>query len=233
MSRPTRNRARRRAAEAIEKSRRALVLTHVRPDGDAVGSVIALTAILRAMGRAAVPRSAQPVPRHYGGLAGASWIRGPGPGSRLPAVDTVVVLDSATLERTGFAESLPAGANIVNIDHHVSNSGFGDVAWVDPSASSTGEMLLSVALEKGWPLPPAARDGLYAAIYTDTGRFSYSNTTPGALELASELVRRGTDAGRLYRMIYCSRLRGSLDLEAAARASLAGVDLEQSWLQRT
>jgi len=210
----------RRAAEAVESSRSAVLITHVRPDGDAVGCLIALTAIMRAMGKRARPRCIHAAPRRYAGLAGASWISVGAPRKRLRAADTVVALDSATFERTGFAGHLPDGARLVNIDHHVSNGGYGDVAWIDDAASSTGEMLLRLALERAWPLPPAARDALYAAIYTDTGRFSYSNTSPRALELAAELVRRGVRPDRLYRMIYCARRRAELELEALARSSM-------------
>jgi len=214
----------RRAAQALEKSCRAVLLTHVRPDGDAIGCLIALTAMMRAMKKTARPMCVHPAPRRYAGLAGASWIAVGAPtppGKRLTRVDTVVTLDSATLERTGFAEHLPRGARLVNIDHHVSNPGYGDVAWIDDAASSTGEMLLRMGLERKWSLPPAARDALYAAIYTDTGRFSYSNTSPETLRLAAELVSRGARPDRLYRMIYCSREARELELEAIARSSMS------------
>ncbi len=227
-------RAATRAAKAIEDSSRALILSHVRPDGDAVGCIIAATAMLRAMGKTAIPRSAHEMPHCYKALKGASWIKTVGPDSRLPLADTVIFLDASNAGRSQLTEHIRGEPVIVNIDHHVSNDRFGHVSWIDGAASSTGEMLLRLAIARKWPLPPAARDALYTALVTDTGRFSYSNTSPETLRLAADLIERGAKPDRLYRSIYCSRRTREFAIEAAARSSLStACDGGVAWISLT
>ncbi len=212
----------REVAREIEGAKHVLVLTHIRPDGDAVGSALALVSLLRASGREARAVLADAIPRSYAFLEGASSVGPPRkvkPGFARAAL--AVALDTSNPERLGDARALfDSAARTVNVDHHASNGGFADVDWVDPSAAAVGEMVWRLARELGWALPPAARDALYVALMTDTGRFTYGNTTAGTLEIASALVREGASPERLADGVYGGKPVAEWLLEARARASL-------------
>jgi bifunctional oligoribonuclease and PAP phosphatase NrnA len=196
-----------------------LITGHMRPDGDLCGTAIALRCALVSLGRKARIVLPEKPPERYLHMDGAEHLE-VFDGSKLEA-DAVFVLDSAGLDRIGpVAAALPANAPIVNIDHHLSNTGFGDVSWVEPEYSSTGEMLYELAKEGGWPLPGVACRGLYAAIVTDTGRFSYSNTGAGTLRTAAELVEFGVSPASMARLLYRSKSERELRLQERALASL-------------
>jgi phosphoesterase RecJ-like protein len=212
--------AARAVARELRRARRALISSHVRPDGDAVGSALALAWILRARGRKADVVLPDPVPRQYRFLKGAGSVRRPA-GLRPRRYDAHFALDTAAPERLGAAsEALGEGWRTVVIDHHPSNTRFGEVNWVDPGASSVGEMLYKLAGSMRWPIPPAARDCLYTAIVTDTGRFTFGNTTAEAMAAASALVGAGADPERIADSVWGGRSRGDWELEVRARASL-------------
>ena len=196
-----------------------LITGHERPDGDLVGTALALKYILSTLGRSVRIVLPDEPPERYRRLDGAADVEAYA-GGPLEA-EVVVVLDSASLERLGAVrEALPAGAPVVSIDHHLSNSGFGDVSWVDPTRSSTGEMVYDLAKASDWPLPLPACAGLYAAIVTDTGRFGYSNTSAGALRTAAELVERGVSAEEMTRRLYSSKSERELRLLGRALSQL-------------
>jgi len=196
-----------------------LITGHMRPDGDLCGTAIALRSALVGLGRKARIVLPEEPPERYRHMDGAEYLEA-FDGSGLEG-DAVFVLDSAGIDRIGaVAEALPAGAPIVSIDHHLSNTGFGDVSWVEPEYSSTGEMLYELAKAGGWPLPGVACRALYAAIVTDTGRFSYSNTGAGALRAAAELVELGVSPVSMARLLYRSKSERELRLQERALASL-------------
>jgi len=209
-------------ARELSAAKRAIVLAHIRTDGDAVGSALALVSLLRAAGREALAVFADKVPRQFRFLDGAEGILSPSDVKQAFARDALAVaLDTSNPERLGDARALfDSAARTVNIDHHASNPGFADADWVDPSAAAAGEMVRRLARELGWRLTPAARDGLYVAIMTDTGRFTYGNTTTGTLELAAELVRAGARPDFLAERVYGQKPMAEWELEARARASL-------------
>jgi phosphoesterase RecJ-like protein len=196
----------------LVRSRKTVLVTgHERPDGDLCGTALALKFILAALGRSAQIVLPDEPPERYLRLEGAAGLE-VFSGQTLDA-QFVVVLDSAGIERLGpVREALPAGAPVVNIDHHLSNTGFGDVVWTDPARSSVGEMVYELAKDSDWPLPPPACAGLYAAILTDTGRFGYSNTTAGALRSAAELLDAGVSAEQMTRLLYSSNSERELRL---------------------
>jgi len=196
-----------------------LITGHMRPDGDLCGTAIALRSALVGLGRTARIVLPEEPPERYRHMDGSELL-GVFDGSPLVA-DAVFVLDSAGLDRLGpVADALPANAPVVSIDHHLSNTGFGEVSWVEPGCSSTGEMLYQLAKAGGWPLSGAACRALYAAIVTDTGRFSYSNTSAGALRTAAELVELGVSPVAMARLLYRSKSERELRLQERALASL-------------
>jgi phosphoesterase RecJ-like protein len=224
-----------RVLAAIRRRRQFLVTTHARGDGDAIGSALAAAAILRALGKPARIVHDGPICEEYLRLPGARAIR-IGPGAVRPGFDALLVVDAADENRyEGLLPAIPPDTYTINIDHHKTNTRFGDVNWVDASASATGELLWRLAARAGIRPTPALATNLYAAILTDTGRFAYSNTTPRVLRMAAELLACGVRPGEVARGLYRSRSPGDLrllgDCMQALRFSLDGR-IGWLWLTR-
>lgn len=179
-------------AELLRRHDRILVAAHANPDGDAVGSSIALGWALRALDRNVLLYNATGFPEYL------SWLHLPCPLlvslDLLPAPpDLVVALDSGEARRLGpdlcsLLDSVPS----VNIDHHPGNPEYGSLYnWVDPGMSSTGEMVGMLAEALGVPLSGVLAESLYVALVSDTGSFAYDSTTPGSLRLAASLMENG------------------------------------------
>ncbi len=196
---------------------RFVVTTHENPDGDALGSLLAMNLMLEALAKDAIMYLAGtvPFPHEYRFLPLELVRRG-----HAPEMDgrVLVAVDCANERRLGADwEKLLAGARLVaNIDHHHDNTRFGDVNLIHPRASSTGEILHDVVRELGVELTPEIAEALYVAIVTDTGRFQYSNTTAKALRLAAELVDAGADVGRVFQGVYENVAFAKLKLLARA-----------------
>jgi len=167
----------RQIAEIIQKGRTFLVTSHVRLDGDAVGSELALYEALKGQGKEVVVYNQDRTPQMYAFLPDAGVIvnrLGP-----LDGFDAVFVLDCSEIERMGEEAPRIAGIRrIVNIDHHISNDHYGHLTLTDPEASSTGEMIFRLIDGMGIELTRDMAVNLYTAILTDTGAFRYSNTGP-------------------------------------------------------
>lgn len=226
---------------AVKAGRRFLVVTHVRPDGDAVGSVLALTFMLRKLGREADAFCADPLPIGYDFLAGAEDIRHdvPDPSS----YDVAITVDCGDFQRVGdeFAEAIARIPLLVNIDHHVGKSVFGHINWVQTSASSTCEMLYRLSSMLEVPLDADIASQLYTGILTDTGSFRFSNTNRDVLEIASRLVASGAQPSLIAQYVYDSGQPQRLRLLAKVLASvtfhaddrLAAAELSQRMLAET
>ena len=175
---------------------RVVVLTHCRPDGDALGSVAALCLALTHRGQVAVAAlepEADAAPAAFV-LAGVTRLS-PAQAAADTGWDAVVVLDSATAERTpADAAPLLRHPRLINIDHHADNPGFGTLNWVDPGAAATGEMLCRLLLPQGLndtsvgALTRDIAEALWVALLTDTGRFCHANTSAAALRTAAMLL---------------------------------------------
>lgn len=172
----------------LEQTRTALVVGHVKPDGDCIGSVLALTEALRRRGVCADAVIADPVATKFHYLAGAAEI-----GTTIPArqYDTVFFMDLSTAARAGDLPWPPVP--IVNIDHHISNPGYADELYLDATAAAVGEIMTDLFLEWGWEITPTMAQALYTAIATDCGFFKYSNTTAQTMRMAAALLERGAD----------------------------------------
>jgi phosphoesterase RecJ-like protein len=206
----------RAVADALRANDRFIVTTHENPDGDALGSLLATTVVLRSLGKSTVMYlgGVAPVPREYAFMQLDDLVR------ELPA-DTeervLVAVDCAKLDRMGSDPAVVKRARLVlNVDHHHDNSRFGDVNLIVADASSTGEVLRDVFRELGVELTPAVAEPLYIALVTDTGRFQYANTTPKALRLAAELVEAGADVHAVFQQVYESVEFAKLKLLARA-----------------
>ncbi len=182
-------------AEKLRGAHRVLVHSHVRPDGDAVGSVLALGFALRAEGIPTVEMwSEDGVPEALRFLDGADKIQRPPPEPR--RFDVVVAVDTAVRSRGGesLLRAIAPGAFLINIDHHGTNDAYGDLNHIDPFSPATGQILFDLLTETAMPMSPAIATALFVAIATDTGFFQYSGTTARTHEIAASLIRAGVDS---------------------------------------
>jgi phosphoesterase RecJ-like protein len=198
-------------AEAIRTRQRFVIASHVRPDGDAVGSQMAMAYALKHLGKdvRVVSRDAAPPPLLV--FPGVSEIeivdRVDDPG------DAVIVMESGDLLRTGVS-GLERGF-VINIDHHVGNSMFGAINWFDVSAAACGEMVFDLVRELGVPLTHDIAVHLYVAILTDTGSFHHSNITPRTFEICKQCVEAGVNPSAVARSVFDSNNLGRLKLMGA------------------
>jgi bifunctional oligoribonuclease and PAP phosphatase NrnA len=210
-----------RAAEEIRKRRRFVIASHVRPDGDAIGSQLAMAYALRALGKEARVINRDPPPPELltfpgvGEIELADRIADPG--------DAVIVMESGDLTRTGVG-GLDAGF-VINIDHHVGNTMYGAVNWFDVSAAACGEMVFDLVRELGAPLSYEIAVHIYVAILTDTGSFRYSNISPRTFDICRQCVAAGVDPQVVARAVFDNNSLGRLKLSAAV---LSRMELDPS-----
>ena len=212
----------RQIADLIRRHDACLLLTHVNPDGDALGSLLGLALGLESAGLRTFPVSADPVPDIYHFLPGADRIR-----DHLPPQPPMLAIsvDADGLARVGrFAAELERVCALVDMDHHATEKAFGDLHWVDPGAAATGEMVYRLLRALPVALTPDIATCLYTAILTDTGRFCYSNTTPRALRIGAQLVRAGADLPLIYREVYESKSFSASKLLGLALGRLRRAD---------
>jgi phosphoesterase RecJ-like protein len=220
------------ACDKLRDSKRILLTSHRRPDGDGTGSMSGLASLLRAQGKEAVIYSVDPIARRY------KW---------LPLVPTVVhtmsfderfdctiVVDCADISLLG--DTLPPPevcGTLITLDHHASGKPFGDIAVWDASAAAVGVLVHRIAVAEGWPLTVEAAVPLYVSLISDTGGFRHANTNAEALHVASELIRAGvvpaTIAASLEERPSPGKLRllgsvlSTLELHCAGRAGFLSV----------
>ena len=197
--------------EALRKNQSFAVLSHVRPDGDALGSQLALGVSLKKIGKDVRIWNEEGMLEKYSFLPNAKLL------TKAPAeaedVDVVVALDTAIQNRLGTTVAAIKSAKVwINIDHHPSNPGYGDIVYIDPHAPATGQILFELMTNQKLPIDPAIAENLYVAISTDTGSFQYPNTTARTFEIAAELVRAGVDVGRVSQSIYENYPRRRVEL---------------------
>src|SRR5947208_769175 len=202
-------------ADALRQHDRFLVVTHENPDGDALGSLLALSLALRQLGKDAVMYlpGQTPLPQEYAFMPLDDLVRD------LPedaAERVLLAVDCAKEDRIGDESVLSAAPLVLDIDHHHDNTRFGDLNLIVADASSTGEVLRDVIRELDIELTPELAEPLYIALVTDTGRFQYTNTTPKALRLAAELVEAGADVHQVFQQVYESVEFAKLKLLARA-----------------
>src|SRR6266436_2798330 len=170
----------------LRDHQRFAILGHVRPDGDALGSQLALALSLQALGKEVCVWNEDGMLEKYSFLPRAELLTKP------PAapedVDVAIALDTAIQNRLGTAFGAVRSAKIwINIDHHLSNPGYGDLVYVDPTAPATGQIIFDLIKSHGFPFNREIAENLYAAISTDTGSFQYSKTSARTFEVAAQL----------------------------------------------
>jgi phosphoesterase RecJ-like protein len=184
--------------ELIESKQKFGITTHVKPDGDGIGSSLGLCWLLQSLGKQAEVIVRGEVPVAYRGLPGAEKIRD------VAAVDTdydaVFVIECSDLERPGI-KGLD-GEVTVNIDHHATSEHFGTINWIDSTASAVGEMIYNLCKAIGGRITREIAECVYMALVTDTGSFHFSNTTDRTLKVASELVKAGVKPAEVSEAVY-------------------------------
>jgi len=197
-------------AEWLESRNRLLITGHQRPDGDCLGSILALGMALSAAGKTCRLAVSDPVPHIYHFLPGMETL---GTISRIDTeFDGVITLECGSASRTGIKgiESLSS----LNIDHHASTEPWADLNWINPEFAAVGEMILLLLDEMGLEISADIAGNLFAAVMTDTGSFQYSNTTAGTFMAASRLVSRGADPAEISRAVYMNQKVSRLKLLA-------------------
>jgi bifunctional oligoribonuclease and PAP phosphatase NrnA len=214
-----------KAAKEIAETDTVALACHVGPDGDALGSMLGLALAAANAGKEVVASFGSPfsVPPSLSFLPTGLLI----PPQDFPdAPELMVVLDAGSADRLGDLGSNASDAGtLVVIDHHVTNEGFGDVSVVDPTAAATGELVYDLLGALDWKITPEIALCLHTALVTDTGRFSYSNTTPRTLRIAADLVDSGSEPNVIGRYVYEEQPFAYLKLVAIAM-DRAVLDLE-------
>jgi phosphoesterase RecJ-like protein len=202
--------------QQIQQRRHFLVTSHARPDGDAIGSTLALAQILRKMGKNAAVMLADPVPMLYHPLPGSEAIVH---SSQVSGdYDAVIILECDSVQRTrlrGLENQF-----LINIDHHVSSRPFANINWIDPSAVATAELIFRLAQAAQVKITPEIATCLYTAVLTDTGAFCYAPTNACTFELAKFLVEHGADPGKIAQSVYFSSPMSKMCLLGAALSRL-------------
>ncbi len=186
---------------ALRAAQKIAILSHVRPDGDAIGSQLALTLSLRELGKDVYAWNEDGMPENLRFLSSADLITSPPPES-LP-FDVAIALDTATKQRLGAPLKAIAQAGCwINIDHHASNPAYGDLNYLDIDSPATGQIIYELIREEQLPMNADIASALFVAISTDTGSFRYLNTTAQTFKVAAELIVRGASNGDLSRNLY-------------------------------
>ena len=198
-------------AAILRTRQRFVVISHARPDGDALGCTLAMTLCLRQLGKDVTAWNEDGVPEKFRYLPGSELFTQPPADPQ--TFDDAVVLDNAVENRAGTARTAIAHADVwINIDHHHTNPRFGDFAYVDPTAPAAGQVLYELFRQCDLPLTYEMADNLFAAISTDTGSFQYPSTTARTYEIAADLIRLGVNVGDLSQKMYESYPRRRLEL---------------------
>ncbi|OGP60908.1 MAG: hypothetical protein A2V65_05700 [Deltaproteobacteria bacterium RBG_13_49_15] len=197
--------------QKLRKSKSVLVASHANPDGDAIGSLIAMGLTLSGLGKGTTLYNESPIPVVYRFLSGVKRVV-----RRLDDLelyDTAVVLDCGDVQRIGDAgpgiETIPV---VINIDHHVTNTHFGHFQIIDPEACATSEIVYRLITAMGFPIDLDIATALYTGILTDTGSFRFSNTNKASFEICEKLVLLGVDPYRIAQRVYGTYSLGRIKL---------------------
>ncbi len=191
-----------RILDAIRASKNICIVGHIRPDGDCIGSQLGLALALRNEGKRVTIWNEDAVPQKLKFLDPEGLFQKPRPGRKF---DCVIATDCASYERLGtVAACVNERDLLINIDHHESNTRYGDFNWVSAREPSTGELIYRLLKVARWPVTEPIANCLFTAVSTDTGSFQYSSTRPGTLHTAAELISRGANLAKICDEVYQS-----------------------------
>jgi bifunctional oligoribonuclease and PAP phosphatase NrnA len=191
-----------RILDGIRQSRTICVVGHIRPDGDCIGSQLGLTLALRDQGKKVTCWNEDTLPDKLAFLDPNRLVQRPQRGKHF---DCVIATDCASFERLGKVGNCIAQRKLlINIDHHASNTRYGDINWVSAKEPSSGEIIFKLLKAAKWPITPAVADCLFTAVSTDTGSFQYATTRPSTFHVGAELVTRGANLEKICDEVYQS-----------------------------
>ena len=226
--------------ERLNRSRHVLVTSHIHPDGDALGSQLAMGLALTAYGKRVTFYNESSIPKMYRFLPSSDLIvRQIDPAEEY---DTAVVLDCTDLERTGnFSQNIRHIPCLINIDHHITNNGFGTYQYIDSSACATAEIVYRVINELGVDITRSMAISIYTAIMTDTGSFRFSNTNKAAFSICGEMIDVGVDPNFVANHVYITYSLSRIKLlnlvlesiEVSENGKMSVLELTQAMLDKT
>ena len=205
----------------IKNARLSLVLSHQNPDGDTLGSMLSMGAILKETGHTVDHVVPDFIPKAYRFLPFCDLVKTPDDKSLSKNYDLAVSLDCGSVKRLGKTEKLWSDAKTrINIDHHISNENFGDINCIEADATSTGQVVYWLAKGLNIPITPAVATLLYTTLLTDTGCFSNSNTNSQALQWGAELINLGAEHLKVYREVFMKKPYRAVKVFATSLADL-------------
>lgn len=207
-------------AEAIKKYDEYVITSHIETEGDAIGTELALFHLIKQLGKRAIIANNDSVSERYRFLPGWDKVVIDESG-KLKNCQNIIIVDCPTIDRSGNIAHLIKEAKVkINIDHHVSNENFGDYNWVDPEASSCGEMVFKLFKRMGLHITEAIAEMIYVAILTDTGSFRYDSTTPETHRIASELIKLGVHPAKISTKVYETKKLEDMELLSNALSTI-------------
>ena len=211
--------------EAIRSSKKSLVLAHQNPDGDTLGSMLALGVMLKKSGHAADHVISDPVPEIYKFLPYAELVKLPTDKDLQKNYDLAFSLDCGSLKRLGIAKDLwLKAATTVNIDHHISNENFGKINWIEAHATSTGQVVFWLGEKLNIKITKEIATLLYTTLLTDTSCFANSNTNADALVWGAELIKLGAEHETVYRKVFLEKPLKAIKLFGIALNNLTVLE---------
>ena len=202
----------------LKECRTFFIAGHIKPDGDTVGSGLALASFLKRLGKKARIYSLEPVPQYLTFLKEAGNI------NVMQKVtgefDCAIILECLDLDRMGNLITSAQAGTLINIDHHASFTNYGDINYIDPAASSSAELIFNIFKQFKMPILRSEAEALYVALVTDTGKFQQANTTPKAFRMAAELVDAGVVPSEVYGKLYATQSLPSLNLLGESLSTL-------------
>ncbi len=191
-----------RILDALKNCQSIAIGGHMRPDGDCMGSQLAIAYALKGQGKRVLVWNQDPMPDKLAFLDPKKMLTTPKSSKKF---DCVIIPDCANYDRLGTISNCMENRRLlINIDHHGSNTRYGDINWVNARSASTGELIYQLIKQAGWPITPEIADCLFTAISTDTGSFQYPSTRPATYHAAAELVNKGADIAKICSEVYQS-----------------------------
>src|SRR6202789_318463 len=212
--------------ELIRERNSFVISSHLRPDGDAIGSALRLMHLWEAMGKQATVCFIDPIPANFQFLLGRDRVE-----SSFPVADAAVFLECDSIERSSIDRGqfdAAAPALTINIDHHRSGREFANFNWIDPEAAAVGCMIYDLAGAAGIPISRSMAECLYAAILTDTGSFNYPSTSASTFAMAEHLVKSGANPNRIAADVYFSNPPSKVRLLGIALSNIQ-IEGAVSW----
>lgn len=201
----------------IKESNKIAILSHIMPDGDSIGSSLALYNALKKSGKDVRFILDDEIPKIYRFLKSSDCIRKPG---KFECFDTIIALDCGDAERLGKSSLYIKNNYVINIDHHVSNNEFGNINLIDKDSAATGEIIYDLIGALDIDMDPEICECLYTAIVTDTGQFQYSNTTCRSHEIVGDLIKKGVNVSLMFERIYQNNSKEKIVLMKTALSTL-------------